>query len=225
MITLARSGRLLPLLALGAASCGAPVSNVNADVHAAIEQAWSRPTVGLVLGNVRFVEPGAGVLRADVSKGEDLRSELPIYRAAAANQLITLSEDQGVFVVAATDSGRRRGTLAKVDNTDELLVRINTARIETIVANDSLMAGEDQYRIVQGTYTYDIDDDFKAAYVEARGDRLPRERRFKALLKYDPIVPGWAYLMADAGPRTGEFATPLVDRAVAQLQQCGKVAC
>ena len=222
----ARTWRIIPLLALATAACGSGTDSVsNAEMHTAIEQAWSRPTLGLLLGPVRFIERGAGVQRAEISKGEDLITELPLYRAAAANKLITMTESQGIYLIVATDSGARRGTIAKVGTADELLVRINRARIETITSNDSLMAGGDRYQIVQGTSTLDIDEDFKAAYLEARGDTLPRDRRFKALLQYDPISSSWTYLTADFGSRTGEFATPVIDRMVAALRQCGKTTC
>jgi hypothetical protein len=226
MMTCARRYSVVPLLALAAASCGMPPSSgTNFEMQAALERAWNSPTLGLVLGNVRFIERSPGVLRADVSKGEDFLTELPLYRAAEANQLIKMSGEPNLMAITPTDSGMRRGSVVNVQNTQELLVRINSARIRTITASDSLVANGDRYRIVQGTYTLNIDDDFKAAYVQARGDTLPPERRFKALLTFDRAQNGWALIRTDLGPTTGDFATPRVDQALAQLRQCGKPAC
>ena len=239
------------LIALAAtsvlSSCsGGSGTGSNREISAAIESAWNGATLGLVAGEVRFIAGGMAGRTPDASKGEDALSELPLYRAFAAKGLITISDERdltGSFTgwndwfqltqsgvrrtarVALTERGRQSGEVKKVGEVEELFLRVGAAKIEEIVANDALVFGADQYRVVQGTHTFDIPEDIAAAYSEASGNQLGRERRFKALLKYDPFEKKWAYLGADLGARAGNFATNHVDQALALLRLCGSLKC
>ena len=86
---------------------------------------------------------------------------------------------------------------------EELWVRVGTAAIQEIVSNNPLTFGADQVRVVRGFHTFDIPADLAAAYAEARGDQLQRERRFEALLVYDHYAKKWAFGTSDVGDRQG----------------------
>jgi hypothetical protein len=237
---------LIAALALPGCS-GGPDAGTTSQMKAAIEPAWNGMNFGLVTGDVRFIQVGGlGGGTPQASKGEDAVNELPLYRAFAANGLITITDERDLTSgftgwgdwfqltqsgvrrtakITLTEKGKQSGEVKKTGNVDELWLRVGTAKIEDIVANDALTIGADRYRVVQGTHTFDIPQDVAAAYAEARGDRLGRERRFKALLKYDPFEKKWMYLGADLGPRTGAFPTVHVDQALAKLRLCGSVSC
>lgn len=237
---------LFAMLTLSACS-GGPDAGTISQMKTAIESEWNRTNLGLVIGDVRFVQVGGlGGGTPEPSKGEDALSELPLYRAFAAEGLITITDERDLTngfsgwsdwfqltqsgvrrtaKIALTGKGMQSGEVKKAGNVDELWLRVGTAKIEDIVANDSLTIGTDHYRVVQGTHTFEIPQNLAAAYAEARGDRLGRERRFKALLKYDPFEKKWLYLEADQGPRTGAFTTERVDQALAALRLCGRVSC
>ena len=95
------------------------------------------------------------------------------------------------------------------------------------MSDDPFEFGVDKYRVVQGTHTYDVPTDIAAAYAEARpkSAELGRERRFKVLLKYDAFEKKWESLGANIGPRTGGFSSNSVDRALANLKECGSISC
>lgn len=237
---------VVSLIAVGALlSCsGANETGSDREMKAAIESAWNGPALGLVTGEVRFIGGGFLGRQPDVSKREDALSELPLYRAFSARGFITVTDERDLTSgftgwddwlqltqsgvrrtarVTLTDRGRHSGNVETVGDVEVLRLRVGTAKIEEIVANDLLEIGADRYRVVLGTHTFDIPEDIAQAYAEARGDQLGRERRFKALLKYDPFEETWTYLGADLGPRAGSFATDHVDQALAQLRLTGNL--
>lgn len=228
-------------------SCsGSRETGNNSQMKAAIESAWNATNLGFVTGEVRFIDVGMAGRRPDASKGEDALSELPLYRAFAAKGLLKITAERDLTSrfsgwndwfeltqsgvrrtarITLTEKGRQTGEVRKVGDVEELFLRLGEAKIEDIVANDALVLGADRYRVVLGTHTFDIPEDVAAAYVQARNDRLGRERRFKALLKYDPFEKEWKFLGADLGPRTGVFETDHVDTALAMLRLCGRLSC
>lgn len=205
----------------------------NSEATSVIEQAWNQRSLGLVSGEVRFIG-GLNGHKPDPAKGEDAVSELPFYRFFSEKGYITLTEVRenkdggwgGFFQMAMngviktarvtiTPLGRQNGEVESAGNVEELWVPIGTARIEEIVSNELYSGSTEQYRVVQGTHTWELDQDLAAAYAEARGtDTLGRERKFRALLVFDAFEKKWKYLMADFGPRTGQFTSNNVEQAV-----------
>lgn len=207
--------------------------NANSEATSVIEHAWNQRGLGLVSGEVRFIG-GLSLRKSDPAKGEVAVSELPFYRFFSEKGYITLTEvrenkDEGwggffqmamngvikTARVTITPLGRQNGEIESAGNVEELWVPIGTAKVEEIVSNELYSGSTEQYRVVQGTHTWELDQDLAAAYAEARGtDSLGRERKFRALLVFDAFEKKWKYLMADFGPRTGQFTSDNVEQAV-----------
>ena len=207
--------------------------NANSEATSVIEHAWNRRGLGLVSGEVRFIG-GLNPRKPDPAKGEDAVSELPFYRFYSEKGYITLTEVRenkdggwgGFFQMAMngviktarvtiTPLGRQNGEVESAGNVEELWVPTGTAKVEEIVSNELYSGSTEQYRVVQGTHTWDLDPDLAATYAEARGtDSLGRERKFRALLVFDAFEKKWKYLVADFGPRTGQFTSDNVEQAV-----------
>jgi hypothetical protein len=236
---------ILGISLLAPLSCSRSVG--NADPKATIEAAWNGARVGLVTGQVRFIDAASAQRRPDASRGEDALSELPLYRAFAAKGFVAISAERdltsgftgwGDFMqltqagvrrtahVTLTDKGKAAGEVTNLGGgVEELWLHLGHAEIKDIVANDTVTIGADHYRVVMGTHTFDIPEDLKAAYAEARGEHFGRERRFKALLKYDPFKKTWVYIGADLGPRDGNFSSDIINQVLAKLRLCGSLAC
>lgn len=224
--------RIIVLIAVvGAMSACSEASSGFREIRKAIEDAWNSSCVGLVIGDVKFVE------YPDLSKGEDQLSELPWYEALAKEKFIVLSDKRrtgrwigatyvrGTARITVTNKGRTNGEIKKIGKTSVLFLLLGTSKIEDIVANELLTVGADRYRVVMGTHTFDLSKAMRAAYLEVTQDSLGRERRFKAFLKYDPFEKKWACLRTDIGPRKGEFLTESVDGALGSLRLCGSLSC
>lgn len=205
------------------------------DARGVIERIWNQPDVGLLIGTVRFVAAGAPV----ATSGHDVITEWPLYEACASNGLLRISDVKDlsrqfgswddwlkltqngirkIATVEATEQGRARGRLQRTGESERLLVKVATTKVEMIAADDERKVGIDRYRVVLGTHTYDIPEAFSKAFAEARGWNGVRERRFKALLKYDPIDRDWRMVTADISPRAQDFATNSVGQQLKQLE-------
>ncbi|MGK2962003.1 MAG: ankyrin repeat domain-containing protein [Gemmatimonadaceae bacterium] len=190
---------------------------------------------------MRFIQ-GMMARAPEVASREDALSEFPLYRALAAEGYLTISDERsltGAFTgwgdfyqltqrgvqrtasISVTEKGRENGELRSVGQIEVAFFSIGSAQIEEIVANDTLTIGADRYRVVLGTHTFEPVPWLREALREARNDTLPRERRFKALLKYDAFSKTWGYLVSDIGSRAVGFATSEVDQAIAFLRLGG----
>jgi len=227
-------GFFVPVFALAWGGCSAPGSLSNREAGAVIERLWNNADVGLVLGHVTFVSAGP-----DTSKGRDSVREWPVYEAFARNGVLTvqnvrdltgqftgwndfLALTQGdvrkTATVAATEHGKSKGTIKRVGDFDELWIKVASTKVESIAANDEDVVGTDKYRVVVGTHTYSVPDEMSAAFETARGwDHVP-ERRFKVLLKFDPIDKDWKMVTADIGKRSEDFHTNQVSQMLQSLK-------
>lgn len=149
-----------------------------------IENLWNKPDVGLMLGEVKFVAENP-----DAAKGRESISEWPLYQAFAKKGVITIGNvkdltqnfsgwndwfsltQSGVRKTATiklTEGGGKAGTIKHNGDFDELFTKVATIKIESIVSNDEEVVGTDRYRVVLGTYTYDVPDEMSAAFESPR---------------------------------------------------------
>ena len=210
------------------------------DAAPIIESIWNHHDFGLVLGEVKFVDG-----MTDLSGNRVALRLLPLYRAFAQKGFISLSDERDLTSnfggwddwfqlsqagvrrtakVVLTDAGRAAGDLKESGSRQVLWVGLGRAEVSEIVADDSMNSGVDRYRIVMGLHTFDIPEDLRAAYQQAV-DTLGQERRFKALLKYDPFEKQWRIEAADYSNRHDDFATHTVDDRTGVIRLCGPSGC
>ena len=228
---------VLPMLVALTACPSKPGSLSNSEAKKQIEAIWNVPDVGLVLGQIKFVDVNFLHRAAEASRGEDVWSELRLYHAFVDKGLIAVGDERelggnqaretGVWKtasVAITDKGRSAGEVKKAGNFEELWLTVGHSKIVNIVTNDSIVIGANRYRVVMGTHTFDVPDDLRAAFGEARPS-VGRERKFKVLLNYDPFKNSWGLGAMDMAPQAGEFQSSNVDNRLAQLRLCGSSNC
>src|SRR6266481_7687499 len=135
---------LVTFVLAGSVACTGANAN-NAAAKKTIETAWNSPQLGLVVGQIRFIDPTIAQRPPDASKGEDALSELPLYRAFVKKGFITLSDERDLTTaftgwgdwfqltqsgvrrtarVTLTDTGRTRGELKKAGAYDELFLSV-----------------------------------------------------------------------------------------------------
>ena len=233
-MTRRQAGLLILVFALAWAGCASPEHLSDSDARAVIERVWNAADVGLVLGDIMFVSGNA-----DTSKGRDSITEWPLYEAFARNGVLsvrnvrdltgqftgwndffalTQSGVRKTATIAATDQGKARGTLKHVGAFDELWIKVASTTVESIAANDEDIVGTDKYRVIVGTHTYSVPDEMSAAFEAARGWDHVKERRFKVLLKFDPIDKDWKFVAADIGKRSDDFRTNQVGQTLQALK-------
>ena len=167
-------------------------------------------------------------------------SEYPVFRSLASKGLITLSKlsiadapaspagvnaniDFGA-IVTLTEAGARSG---KVDEKEHnVTFAFGTYGVEKITSNTGVRIGEDDYRLVEGTYVLNIAPEFDDVWAERSWPRQ-RDFQFRALFKYDSDESKWEIADAsagygqramDTGPRDGNFESEKVPQTVNQLQ-------
>lgn len=169
-----------------------------------------------------------------------LDSDYSTYRALAKKGLITLDElsvsdaPPAVFstgarieraaTVALTKAGARMGAVDTSANT--VTFTLGTYRVSGLLSNIPVDTDRGSYRIVQGTHVLEIRPWFAAAWAEL-GWPTHRDRRFRAVLKYDPAESKWGqrdasndrYMHVDIGPYDGEFESAYVPATISQLQR------
>lgn len=207
----------------------------NGEARTVIETAWNKAGVELMLGEVKFVAENL-----DQGKGREGIEMWPLYQAFAKSGVIAISNEKDLTKnfggwndwFSLTQSGVRRtatirlgergkagGTVKRIGDFDLLLMKVATTKVESIVANDEVLVGTDQYRVVLGTFTSDVRAEMSAAFERYRDrNKFLREGRFKILLKYDPFDKQWRMVTQDFGKRTEDFRSNTVGRTIQSLK-------
>lgn len=149
----------------------------------------------LVLGKVSF---GDSVNHHQQS--ESLK-RLPLYRAFADAGMITFSDEQelGASRVAVVHPApsRSEGVIKRFPRTasaapefgqdlELLIFQEGRYRVKNIATNEGLIGGSDQYRVVMGTYAYEVRH-IIATILDKAGFPVRRHGRFRILLKQNPF--------------------------------------
>jgi hypothetical protein len=236
---------LVALLALGASACGTGAAGDTLRDNAAaavLQEAWKSATVHAFLGPLQFRhDPLNQYSNAKDEPCYDYFRRYPVYQTLASKGLLTLSDERnltGAFTgwqdfyaltqkgvqrtatIALTPEGTKTGSTSTSGAKKCPLVSFETGtyRIEKIVSNQPLEINGDKYQIVMGTHTFEMKQEF-ADVLAASGETTDRDRRFRALIKYDPFDTKWKLQMADVGRRDLEFPSDIVPRVVAGLRQ------
>jgi hypothetical protein len=228
------------MLVFGIACESEPIGTLTLqNAQAVIESQWNRADLGILLGDIKFVEG-----RTNAEKGQESLSELPLYRAMAKLGVITITgetelrgtgEDAGATElyrqgvrrlarISATEQGRATGAIVQVGNFQELFLSLVPARVQTITASDSIVAGRRQYRAFTGTHALNVPPELKEVLEQTRGSMEP-ERRFRVLLKHNAIKDEWTVDAMDLAPASKEFTTKNVETRLGQLRNCKTEDC
>lgn len=214
-------------LLLGVASaatlgaCGGNTASGLRDAAAAqiLQESWGQPTLLLNLGEIEF-KPG---------------NAYPMYQAVAAMGLVRLESKSfpewqeillsraGIKVasVALLPEGEKVAIHSVKDNDRRFVTFVVGAySIERVVSIEPLEVNGERYSQVLGTHTFDLKPEWREAWVKG-GNPDYRERRFRALLKYDAIESKWRLQATDTGAREADFPTDSVPRAIASLRSTG----
>jgi hypothetical protein len=243
-LTIAAVEALLPNTALGARPNKISATDPSGALIPLLEQNWNwqshwRVFLGpTYFGTATSFGRGAiGTLRYSLAE----TSEYPVFRTLASKGLITLSElsiadaptslapgvnikiDFGA-IVTLTEAGMRSG---KVDEKEHnVTFEFGTYGVEKITSNTRVRIGEDDYRLVEGTYVLNIEPKFDDVWGE-RGWSRHRDFQFRALFKYDSTESKWEIAYAsvghgeramDTGPRGGNFESEKVPQTLDQLR-------
>jgi hypothetical protein len=221
------------MLAIPACSSDNPTSLGDTKAAAIIQERWNAAAGILInLGRVQFRQ-------SDVSSETHAPiSEYPMYQAAARTRLIKLENDlelAGAFSAAFTPAGAPPSLTVSLTPEGEKLAAIRNVknshlrfaafqcgeyRVETIISNQPLQiygARSGRYRAVLGTHVFELKPEFREMCL-ARGESATRERRFRALLKHDPLLDNWSLEISDAGPREADFESSNVPLMLAKLR-------
>jgi hypothetical protein len=221
------------ILAIPACSSDNPTGLRDTKAAAIIQERWNEAAGILTnLGPVRFrqsdisFEPHAPI------------SEYPMYQASARMRLIKLENvfeaagadrialtPAGVpqsLTVSLTPEGEKFATIRNVKNSRLRFAAFQCGeyRVETIISNQPLQIYGDKsarYRAVLGTHVFELKPEFREMCL-AHGESDPRERRFRALLKHDPLLDKWSLEVSDVGPREADFESSNVPLMLAKLR-------
>lgn len=94
---------------------------------------------------------------------------------------------------------------------------VTTQTVDAIVSNDRLRTATDEYRQIVGTHSLKIDERIEAAWRAMANDRYGEKRRFRALLKFDPITKVWKVERFDEGDRDRDFGMSSVPERVREI--------
>jgi len=138
---------------------------------------------------------------------------------------LTQTGVQRVASVALTPEGAKLGTLERVEGADKTISEYVTfalgrATVESVVSNESVEVADVKYRVIMGTYSYELLPDFREWYTQSDVPDF-RDSRIRALLKWDPFKSEWEYQTSDSGPRDGDFTSETVPRTLAKLRLTG----
>ena len=215
----------------------------------------------MFLGPICFGRDVSG--QSDGFCGHELNDDYPTYLALAMNGLIKLDEISPGNVLPSTDvnlprvavervanlsltaQGRR---LASVDEKNSKATFVfGTYNVEQVTKNTPISSNHGDYRLVEGTYVFNLRPEFKKVWEQA-GKPTIRERRFRAVFYYNekyPLseisaptqqqleflarctkcTPRWTvatasngrYTAEDDGPRNGEFESANVPPTVDEI--------
>lgn len=218
-------------------ACGGERQQID-DTRSAIEARWNSPLT-LATGELRFIGGALSNHVPDEKKGEVPLDVLPLYKAAESQGLIRIVDERdltGEFTgwsdfyqlsqigvqktarMELTPRGREHPVEVRAGR-EYLRISVWRAAVTEIVANDSMRIGADRYQLVLGYSTAEIDPNYRDA-LRAVGDTFGRDRRFRALLRYDAFAKRWSYLVADLASRSAGFPTAYVDQVLAMLRRC-----
>lgn len=222
---------------IGACAGNSSTGLRDATVAEILQQAWGQPSLLLNLGEVQFRRGNAySATFAPVS-------EYPMYQAVAAMGLVRLERErdltasftgwddwsaltqtgvQRVASVALLPEGEKLATIHPVKDSDRRFVTfvVGAYAIERVVSIEPLEINSERYSQVLGTHTFDLKSEWREAWVKG-GNPDYRERRFRALLKFDPIESKWRLQATDIGPKEADFPTATVPSAIASLRSTG----
>lgn len=172
-----------------------------------------------------------------------LISDYSTYRALATKGLITLTElnladtpagvfDSGVRIeraatVTLTEAGAKAGDVDTKANT--VTFALGAYRVEKITLNTAVGTSESSYRLVEGMHVLSINPEFSDIWAEL-GWPTYRDRRFRAIFKYDLAKSEWwvvpasngMFAASDTGRRDGNFESENVPPTLEQLRPSGK---
>lgn len=221
---------------LAACSSDGPDSLRDSSAAAVLQEAWKEDVWLFNLGPIQF-------RRGDSSgPGYTMYSRYPWYRVMAEKGLIKLETErdlsggfsgwndffaltqagvQRTATVVLTSEGAKIGSLQNAGTGSEFVTFVvGGYQIEGVVSNEALDINGDKYRVIQGTHAFDPKPDF-IGVMEDLGQDTSRDRRFRALLKYDVFGSKWKLQIADVGRRDVDFQSQLVPSTLAQLRLTG----
>jgi hypothetical protein len=215
-------------------ACAEPAGTLTTeDARGIIEEQWNQPDVGILLGDIQFVDG-----KTEAAKGREAIKELPIYRAIAQKGIIAITNEQDLRTgstarkdaealraagvqrtahIELTEAGKKLGNVKRVGAFDELFLSVVPSKIQSITAGDSVVSGKESYREFTGTHVLNVPADLKPAMEAARGSMEPR--RFRALLKYDQVADVWSVAAMDIARAEQAFTTNNVERRLAEVRQ------
>ncbi len=220
-------------VAVAVSSCSRTNSLGDNAARAVLDRLWNRPDVILLLGKVKFVTKNPSL-----GQDQDLTTEWPIYRAFARDGVITITNKRDltksftgwnnwfnltqdnirlIATIGLTPKGRQRGRILRAGRVYELVLKVASTKVNRIVSNDEERIRSDLYNVVVGTLTYNVPKNMSAAFAAARGWNHVSKRRFKVLLKYDPINRDWVQVASDIASRTSDFHSNNVTSALQSL--------
>jgi len=203
-----------------------------------IRESWGQPRLMLILGEVQFRRGDAP------STTFAPLTAYPMYQAVAAMGLVRLERErdlsasftgwsdfwsltqagvQRLATVVLLPQGEKIGTIIHpFKNSDRRLITfvVGASSIERVISVEPLEINGEHYSQVLGTHTFDLKPEWRDAWVKG-GNPEYRLRRFRALLKYDPIESKWRLQATDIGPRESDFPTARVPSAIARLRSAG----
>lgn len=150
-----------------------------------------------------FVGGGSGLATIPARKFQ----ELTAWESAGLIEIKIISEDdprgsvERVVRIAPTERGRQLDTRPEKDG---LSIGHAPCRVGEIVTNELMTKSGDTYRVVKGLYTSMLSDEVQR-YYRARGTPHDNERKFQALLKFDPFEEKWTIVAYDSANRGTEF--------------------
>jgi hypothetical protein len=177
------------------------------------------------------------------SETQGALSDYSMYQAVARMKLIQFENDRDdsedfsptddVFPLAQngvpkhlrvslTSEGEKVATIHKIKNSDLRLAvfQCGEYRIDKITSNKPLQIyGEKygNYRAVLGTHIFESNPEFREV-CRKHSEAGIRERRFRTVLKHDPIPDTWNLEASDVGPREFDFESSNVPLLVAKLR-------
>lgn len=228
---------LLPLGSFAACSSDSPTNLTDGTAAAVLQEAWKEEVKLFLLGPIQFRRGNSS------GPGYAMLSDYPLYRSVTEKGLLRLDDErdlsgsftgwndffaltqsgvQRTATVALTDQGAKLGSVRKVGDTEREFVTfvVGTYRIDKIVSNEAVDLNGEKFRVVLGTHFFDVKTEYGDALAAAKVPTY-RDRRFRALLKYDAFESKWKLRVADVGPREVDFQSQNVPTTLAQLRLTG----
>lgn len=229
---LLRFAGALVAVSLAACSSDGPNSLRDSSAMAVLqEDAWSRDIRAFKLGAVQFRRgdpdgPPYAMYRELAERGLlHLENERDLSAGFTGwNDFFALTQAgvQRTATVSLTPEGKRIGSHQNAGSANEHVTFLfSRNEVEKVVSNEGLDINGDKYRVIQGTYNLEPTSDLFIAVMESFGVDMSRERRFRALLKYDVFDTKWKLQVSDDGLREGDFWSQRVPSALAELRLTG----